>query len=117
MKRIMTTALIMLSIHFTMQAQDNCITLSKTTFEKGKGMCFHPDSKNVKNSTAKAKLTNNCSYKIVVDMQYDGEMNTNDFTGSPLKKWINAGESYVFEACFVKENKGKWKVKNVKQAN
>lgn len=107
----------MLCISHTMQAQNSCVTLSKTTFEKGKGMCSSPNSKNVKHSTAKAKLTNNCNYKIVIDMEYDGEMNTNDFTGSPLKKWIDAGESYVFEACFVKRNKGKWKIKNVKQSN
>ena len=59
MKTIIITTLIMLCISYTMQAQDSCITLSKTTFEKGKGMCFFPYSKNVKHSTSKAKLKNN----------------------------------------------------------
>lgn len=94
-------------------AQSNCISLSNTTFHKGEGMCYFPDSEDRTYRTAKAYVTNNCNQKVWVSLDYDGEMYDPYLSGSPTRQLLEPGERKEYYACGLPPNKGRWVIKEV----
>ena len=76
-------------------------------------MCHFPEGGDRTYRTAKAYVTNNCSEKVWVSLDYDGEMYDPYLSGSPTRQLLEPGERKEYYACGLPPNKGQWVIKEV----
>ena len=99
---------------FNLHAQNECVFMGPTSFEKASGDCFIPNSSNQALRTGRAKIQNNCNSDLQLSLKFTGAQIIPDLPALRRTVRLAKGESKELLICNVEEGSGAWEIEDVK---